>query len=357
MRRYLILALIFCSCGLTTGVSRPLMANGPAETMVAAEQVISELMAIPGKQIPQKLLQDAQGIAIIPNVIKIGFIAGARRGHGVVLVRDHDGEWSLPQFLTLTGGSVGWQAGIQGTDVVLVFTTRKGVDGLLQGKFTVGVDASASAGPVGREAAAGTDATLRSEILSYSRSRGLFVGVSLDGSALEIDHDAHAFYYGTPSGTLPKRVPNEANDLRQLMTDLTPPPIVVAPGAPAATPVVPTEEPAPATVSPRLIESLRRSLVRNSDQLQAILSPEWRPYLAIPKELRESGVYPSQDSLSTAIAHFTKISSSPEYRRLTVRPEFQNTFEQLREYAQAVSTTQPLLELPPPPVSTRKPID
>lgn len=356
MRRFLIIALILSSSGLAPVGSSSLFANGPAETMVAAEQVLTELMAIPGKQIPQKLLQDAQGIAIIPNVIKIGFIAGARRGHGVVLVRDPDGEWSLPQFLTLTGGSVGWQAGIQGTDVVLVFTTRKGVDGLMQGKFTVGVDASASAGPVGREAAAGTDATLRSEILSYSRSRGLFVGVSLDGSALEIDHDAHAFYYGTPSGTLPKRVPLEAGELRQLMTDLTPlasPVVPIVPGVPAASPE-PIEEKPVAVVSPRIIEGLRRSLVRNSDQLQAILSPEWRPYLAIPKELREPGVYPSQESLTAALGHFTKINSSPEYRRLTARPEFQNTYEQLREYEQAVSTTQPVLELPPPPVMNRK---
>ena len=353
MRRSVKLVLFLALGVVCQEFSPRLFANGPAETMVAAEQVITELMAIPGKQIPQKLLQEAQGIAIIPNVIKIGFIAGARRGHGVVLVRDHDGEWSLPQFLTLTGGSVGWQAGIQGTDVVLIFTTRKGVEGLMQGKFTVGVDASASAGPVGREAAAGTDATLRSEILSYSRSRGLFVGVSLDGSALEIDHDAHAFYYGTPSGTLPKRVPHEAGELRHLMTDITP---LASPALPASPtgPAVPAEEPPVAVVSPRLIEGLRRSLVRNSDQLQAILSPEWRPYLAIPKELREPGVYPAQESLATALSHFTKINSSPEYRRLTSRPEFQNTFEQLREYEQAVATTQPVLELPPPPVTTRK---
>ena len=94
------------------------------------------MLAIRGKAIPEHLLAEAQGVAIVPAVIKVGFIAGARRGHGVVLVRDADGEWSLPQFVTLTGGSVGWQAGVEGSDVVLVFTSQKAVRGLLQGKFT-----------------------------------------------------------------------------------------------------------------------------------------------------------------------------------------------------------------------------
>ena len=121
MYRSLLLAAIV-GWGITA--TQASYANGPADTVVESEQVLSELMAIPGKQIPHRLLEEAQGIAIIPNVIKIGFVAGARRGHGVVMVRDHDGEWSLPQFITLTGGSVGWQAGIQGTDVVLIFTTK-----------------------------------------------------------------------------------------------------------------------------------------------------------------------------------------------------------------------------------------
>src|SRR5215470_10981392 len=146
------------------------------------------------------LLSEAQGVAIIPDVTKIGFIAGVRRGHGVVMVRDAEGEWSLPQFITLTGGSVGWQAGIQGTDVVLVFKTKKGVEGLMRGKFTIGADASVSAGPVGRDAEAATDTQLKAEILSYSRSRGLFAGVSIDGSALEVDQRAHVAFYGSPTG-------------------------------------------------------------------------------------------------------------------------------------------------------------
>ncbi len=144
MQRLRNLTLLLCVLGASTRAY-----GDPTETIRASEQVLAEIMAIPARRIPEALLAEAQGVVIVPNVIKIGFIAGVRRGHGVVLVRDNDGEWSLPQFVTLTGGSVGWQAGIQGTDVVLVFTTPKGVEGLLQGKFTIGADASASAGPVG----------------------------------------------------------------------------------------------------------------------------------------------------------------------------------------------------------------
>ena len=140
MRWILILAVVLGWAGSANSVS----AADPIETARLSEQVLGELMAIPGKQVPIRLLEQAQGVAIIPNVIKVGFVAGARRGHGVVMVRDAEGEWSLPQFVTLTGGSVGWQAGIQGTDVVLVFTTKKGVEGLLRGKFTIGADAAAN---------------------------------------------------------------------------------------------------------------------------------------------------------------------------------------------------------------------
>ncbi len=336
MRNYLILAMILGG-GIAT--AQPLVANSPAETVVEAEQVLSELMAIPAKQIPHRLLEQAQGVVIIPNVIKIGFIAGARRGHGVVMVRDADGEWSLPQFVTLTGGSVGWQAGIQGTDVVLVFTTRKGVEGLMRGKFTVGVDASATAGPVGREAALGTDATLQSEIYSYSRSRGLFVGVSLDGSALEIDNEAHGFYYGSPSGELPRRVPPTAAQLRAFLAELTP--------GHASKPVA-IEQPLPPP-SQRQVEAIRRSLVRSSEQLQLLLSPEWRPYLAIPRELQEPGVVPPHESVTLALKRFAHVSGATEYQQLVQRPEFQSTYELLREYEQAVGAARSTLQLPPPP--------
>ncbi len=218
MRRHLVLPIVL-GLGLSVNLARA--GDTPAETVQDSEQVLGELIAIPGKEVPQRLLAEAQGVAIIPNVIKVGLVAGGRRGHGVVMVRDAQGQWTLPQFVTLTGGSLGWQVGIQATDVVLVFTTRKGVEGLLKGKFTVGVDASIAAGPVGRSAAAATDTELKAEIYSYSRSRGLFVGASLDGSLLEMDQGATASFYGPPQAGAPQRVPESAAKLYSYVVGLT----------------------------------------------------------------------------------------------------------------------------------------
>lgn len=168
----------------------------PTQTLKSSVDVLDELAAIPLKGIPPALLADAQGVAIIPHVIKAGFILGGRGGHGVMMVRDHNGVWSEPTFVNLGGASIGFQAGVESTDVVLVFRTKKSVDRLMDGKhkITLGADASIAAGPVGRQAAAATDAKLEAEILSYSRSRGLFAGVSFDGAAIYPDPGTNAAY-------------------------------------------------------------------------------------------------------------------------------------------------------------------
>ncbi|MBN8712618.1 MAG: lipid-binding SYLF domain-containing protein [Xanthomonadales bacterium] len=169
-----------------------------------AVRVLNEIMQAPDKSIPHDLLRDARAIAVIPGMIKAGFIFGGRRGEGLISVKTAEGTWSDPSFITMTGGSIGFQAGVSSTDVILVFRTQRGVDSIVNGKFTLGADASAAAGPVGRTAAAATDAQLNAEIYSYSRSRGLFAGVALDGSALRIDYDANAAIYG--AGVTPRRI-------------------------------------------------------------------------------------------------------------------------------------------------------
>ncbi len=169
---------------------------GKAEEKVGqAGTVLEQIMAIPESAIPPNLLNNAYGIAIIPGVIKAGFVIGGRYGTGVVLVRNAAGHWSNPCMISLAGGSFGWQIGAQSTDVILVFKSARSVEGLIKGKFTLGVDAAVAAGPVGRRVEAATDITLKAEILSYSRSRGFFAGVSLEGSALQIDDEANAAYY------------------------------------------------------------------------------------------------------------------------------------------------------------------
>lgn len=212
--------------------------------------VLEEIMVTPEKGIPASLLSDAQGLAIVPNVIKGGLGVGVRFGHGILLVRDESGKWSQPAFITLTGGSLGWQIGIQSTDVVLVFRTRKSVQTLLSGKLTLGADAAVTAGPVGRQAAAGADVTLRSAVYSYSRSRGLFLGVALDGTALLIDSKANKAYYGNnnqPSLT-PGSAPASAVRLLEQVNKYTkteePAPVQPAPAEPAPIPPAPVP-PAP----------------------------------------------------------------------------------------------------------------
>jgi lipid-binding SYLF domain-containing protein len=361
MRYLFVWALTLGLClSASAAVAQSFAQSDADATVRQSEQVLAEIMAMPGKAIPEYLLSEAQGVVIVPNVIKIGFIAGVRRGHGVVMVRDAEGEWSLPQFVTLTGGSVGWQAGIQGTDVVLVFTTAKGVQGLMQGKFTIGADASVSAGPVGRNAAAGTDATLKSEILSYSRSRGLFLGVAIDGSVLEIDGIGHAAYYGSPTSELPRQVPDSAIKLRQFLVDSCAvgalanggaPVAVVAPGAPAgAVPIPPAAGPPPALPASRL-EAERRALVRSAQQLQAILKPEWQQFLALPKEVYDGGpVHP--ELMNETIARYERVSRGHEYQQLSQRPEFQTTYDLLRQYSRETAAMTPApLNLPPPPAS------
>lgn len=169
----------------------------------AATDVLDELRAQRDQKIPESLLQRAYGVAVIPSVTKLAFFLGGRRGSGVLTVRDAQGRFGNPIFVNLTGGSVGWQFGAQETDVVLVFTTRRGVEGIAGGKVTLGAGASVAAGPVGRqaEAAAGTSA----EVYSYSRARGLFAGVALDGTAITMDNKGNGNFYGR-SGVLPSEI-------------------------------------------------------------------------------------------------------------------------------------------------------
>ncbi|MGO4551000.1 lipid-binding SYLF domain-containing protein [Lysobacter sp. 2RAF19] len=169
-----------------------------------ALRVITDIQAIPENAIPDKLLDEAKAIVIVPDTIKAGLVIGGRRGHGLMAVKLPDGTWSSPSFVTLTGGSIGFQAGVQSSDVVLVFRSDRGVDSIVNGKFTLGADAAVAAGPVGRNAATATDGQFKAEIWSWSRARGLFAGVALDGAVLSIDDAANQAAYG--SGSTPRMI-------------------------------------------------------------------------------------------------------------------------------------------------------
>lgn len=164
-----------------------------------AKQVLDEIMMSPDQSIPEELLAKCRAIAIYPNVLKGGFIFGARFGRGVVLTRDErTGQWGPVAFSTIGGGSWGLQIGGQMTDLVFVVMNDRGMRGLLESNFTLGADASVAAGPVGRYSSASTDLTLRAGILSYSRSRGLFGGIALDGAVVTQDNNSNQMYYNQP---------------------------------------------------------------------------------------------------------------------------------------------------------------
>lgn len=210
-------------------LAMPATAATREEQRVAdASDVLDQFLRIPEKSIPPSLLARAYAVAVIPDVIKAGFVFGVRRGKGVIVVRQDDDSWSNPAFVALTGGSFGWQAGVESTDVILVFKTSKGVRNIENGKLTLGADASIAAGPVGRNAAIATDIRFEAEVMSYSRSRGLFAGVALQGSGVTMDRNANTEFYGSSSmspekifASSPNIAPDIANTFVQILTAQT----------------------------------------------------------------------------------------------------------------------------------------
>jgi lipid-binding SYLF domain-containing protein len=180
-----------------------------------ATRVLTDIQAIPESAIPDKLFDEARAVVVVPDTLKAGFVIGGRRGHGLLSVKNADGTWSNPAFVSLTGGSIGFQAGVQSSDIVLVFRSDRGLESIVNGKFTLGADAGVAAGPVGRSAAAATDGEMKAEIWSWSRARGLFAGVALDGAVLAIDDAADEAVYGrdtTPRMIFEGRAPQRPSD-------------------------------------------------------------------------------------------------------------------------------------------------
>lgn len=230
--------------------------------LLTATEVLNDVQSMPDQRLPDTLLAHAYGIAVIPDVTKIAFFFGGRHGNGVLTVRDTlNSPWSNPVFIALTGGSWGLQAGAQSSDIILVFTTKGGIEGITGGKLTLGADASVAAGPVGRQGSAATDVSL-AEIYSYARTRGLFGGIAVDGSVIAIDKTANADLYGKKgvtaseifSGKAPMP-PETAQRYLARLSQLThasprssPAPQAEVPASTAQTPAASTE---PAAESPR----------------------------------------------------------------------------------------------------------
>jgi lipid-binding SYLF domain-containing protein len=240
-------------------------ADTAAQRVEAAATVLNEIMATPDKGIPSEILDSAKCVAVVPSLVKGGFIVGASHGRGVATCRTQNG-WSAPAPFSMTGGSFGFQIGVQGVDLVMMVMNERGMQALLSSKFKLGADASAAAGPVGRHAEGSTDWKMRAEVLTYSRARGLFAGVTVNGSSITQDENATRELYGrsvpfktiltgavsTPQAGEPfvaavrKSVSEASGESSSApATQQTPVPVNPPPASPA-----PTSSPEPATASP-----------------------------------------------------------------------------------------------------------
>jgi SH3 domain-containing YSC84-like protein 1 len=195
MKRFLAVCLLLCVASAAWAAESDDDENKAEDRIKAAGNVLDEIQSAPDQGVPEEVLGSAECVAIVPSMLKGGFIVGARYGRGVASCRTPKG-WSAPAFFTVQGGSVGLQIGGQAVDLVMLIMNQDGMRNLLSSKFKLGADASVAAGPVGRHAAADTDWKLRAQILSYSRARGAFAGLELSGAAIKQDKDSTREFYG-----------------------------------------------------------------------------------------------------------------------------------------------------------------
>jgi lipid-binding SYLF domain-containing protein len=195
MKKFLLLTVVVCLCGFCVAADDQPNDSKAQDRVQAAADVLDEIQGAPDKGIPQEVLGSAECVAVVPSMLKGGFIVGAKYGRGLASCRTPTG-WSAPAFFVVTGGSFGFQIGGQAVDLVMLIMNKDGMKHLLSSQFALGADASVAAGPVGRHAEGNTDWKMRAEVLTYSRARGLFAGVSLNGAVIKQDKDSTREFYG-----------------------------------------------------------------------------------------------------------------------------------------------------------------
>src|ERR1700684_2096632 len=192
MKKFWLLILMVSVCSFAFAADEE---NKASERVQAAADVLNDIQGAPDKGIPEEVLRSAECVAVVPSMLKGGFIVAAKYGRGLASCRTPKG-WSAPAFFLVTGGSVGFQIGGQAVDLIMLIMNKDGMKHLLSSKFALGADASVAAGPVGRHAEGNTDWKMRSEVLTYSRARGLFAGISLNGAVVKQDKDSTRDFYG-----------------------------------------------------------------------------------------------------------------------------------------------------------------
>ena len=317
----------------------------PDAVIAQASQLLTETMNQPLAKVPRAMIENAHGVAIIPNVVKGSFIVGARHGKGVLFVREPNGTWHAPVFITLTGGNIGWQVGVQSSDIILVFKTDRSIQGVLNGKLTLGADVAAAAGPVGRSGGIGTDGQLQAEIYTYSRSRGLFAGVSIDGSALQVDRIATGAYYQISSINQTPVVPPAAQQLTETVAKYAEQ-IVQGSATPASAKAVGASE----------SEVVRGQIVQLAPALFELLDPQWKEYLGLPAWMFLGGAAPNTQEIKAILARYEAVAKDPRFSTLAARPEFQSVLSLLKHYNETLVPTKDSLQLPPPPTNASGPV-
>lgn len=345
----------------------PPIASGPTSTEAGvvneATAVLQELVVGTAVQIPENLLASAEGVAIVPHYVRGAFVIGVAGGRGVLVARDANGNWQAPELITIAGGSIGWQAGLQATDLVLVFRSPRSLNNMRAGKLTLGANASAAAGPVGRYASAATDTSAQAEIFTYSKSRGLFAGIALDGASLQIDVPATQVYYQTHLGG-PGVIPQSALALVSELSRFSPTVPSVNRNPTASTQPLPPVDPLPAATLPAAdrgtsgrplpatirvppgglttLESAVASLLSNVDA-------QWKAYLALPVAWNGATELSAEEVYST-LTRYERVATNPQFAALRALPAFEQSLKELRILAaQSPQTFQ--LKLPPPPVT------
>jgi lipid-binding SYLF domain-containing protein len=195
MKKLVVVALIVSLCSLALAADEPAQESKASDRVQAAADVLNEIQGAPDSGIPQEILGSAECVAMVPSMLKGGFIVGAKYGRGLASCRTPKG-WSSPAFFSITGGSFGFQIGGQAVDLVMLIMNKDGMKHLLSSQFALGADASVAAGPVGRHAEGNTDWKMRAQVLTYSRARGVFAGVSLNGAVVKQDKNSTREFYG-----------------------------------------------------------------------------------------------------------------------------------------------------------------
>ena len=194
MKKVLLVGMIFALCAASFGADEDKGDSKASDRIKASATVLDEIMGTPDKAIPEEILKSAECVAVVPSLLKGGFVVGARYGRGVASCRTEKG-WSAPAFFSVSGGSFGFQIGGQAIDLIMLIMNKDGVKNLLDSKFQLGASASAAAGPVGRHAEGNTDWKMRAQVLTYSRARGLFAGIELNGAVIKQDNDSTREFY------------------------------------------------------------------------------------------------------------------------------------------------------------------